>query len=143
MIKRLAYIISVSAIATLLLIIIFNIYPRYSTSFETTKIDLKTIVCEDCVENIKSALRTDAGIIKSSVSLKNKSAVVEFDEKKTGLEKIEALIVAAGYDANENIADSTAYRKLNTCCKVWGDGDNYMDIRGKKTQGCKGGCCSN
>lgn len=113
MTKRLTYILFVSAIITLLFIIIFNNFTRYSTNYETIKIELKTIVCGDCKTAIEKALKQDKGVLNVDVSLKSKSASVRFDKTKTDVHGLESRIVAAGYDANDSIADSTAYRNLN------------------------------
>ena len=141
--KRIAYVVSIAGAIFLLGFIKTIIFPEHNSEFTTAKIDLKTIVCGDCVESIKKALKSDGGVINTNVFLKTKTASVVFDEAKTNINKIESLIVKAGYDANTLIADSVAYRNLHECCKIWGDGASYMELRKNNIQGCSGGCCVN
>jgi len=141
--KRFIYILSISAVIVSSLIIITYLFQKNGSNYITEVIELNTIVCGNCVDNIKQALKHDSGIINFDVSLKTKSASVKFDKTKTDLQKIENFIVRSGYDANDKIADSNAYRELSNCCQVWGDGEDFMKLREGKKGGCKGGCCSN
>ncbi|HJY63913.1 MAG TPA: heavy-metal-associated domain-containing protein [Ignavibacteria bacterium] len=142
--KRFIYILLGSGIIILLLIIKTSIFPEYGfNTYSSEVIELKTIVCGNCVETVKQALKQDNGIINANISLEAKTLSVKYDNTKTDIEKIKNLIVNSGYDANDKIADSTAYRNLSNCCQIWGNGNDYMKMRDKKVQGCKGGCCSN
>ena len=55
-----------------------------------------------------------------NVTVKNKTAKVDYDKAKTDLSKIEGAIVMAGYQANDKPADKKAYDKLEDCCKIGG-----------------------
>lgn len=83
-----------------------------------TKIALSTIQCGTCKKTITKALKTDAGIKDINVNVDEKYVVVNFDKSKTSLDKIEGIIIAAGYDANGKKADPKAYDKLESCCKI-------------------------
>ncbi|MCI0448315.1 MAG: cation transporter [Chlorobi bacterium] len=141
--KRLIFILLFSVLITAVIIIRYSLFPEYSNNHKTEIIKLNTIVCGTCVDNVSYALKQDSGIIDFDVSLKTKSASVKFDKAKTSLQTIENYIVKSGYDANDRIADSNAYRELSNCCKIWGDDPDYMKLREGQKQGCKGGCCFN
>lgn len=58
--------------------------------------------CAGCVSAIEKALGNEAGVIKSEVDLESKSAMVESD---TSLAALISAIKAAGFEANELVAD--------------------------------------
>ncbi|MDI9394971.1 MAG: copper ion binding protein [Euryarchaeota archaeon] len=63
----------------------------------------KTIIvegmsCGHCVMGVKKAIEGIQGVKKVDVSLESKQAVVEFDEEKTDVEKIKAVIKENGYE---------------------------------------------
>ncbi len=78
---------------------------------------LPTIQCETCVQRVESAVKKVAGVKLITVELGKKLAHVNFDAKKTSLEKIETAIAAAGYDANKTKRDEAAHAKLLKCCQ--------------------------
>jgi copper chaperone len=56
------------------------------------------MTCDHCVESVRSSVMAVKGVRKVSVSLKEKKVVVEFDEQKTDLQRIEDAIVEAGFE---------------------------------------------
>jgi copper chaperone CopZ len=142
--KQFVFILFGSGIIILLLIIKTSIFPDYGLGdYETAIIELRTIVCDNCIETVKTVLSNDDGIISSKISLESKTVSVRYNKTKTTLEEIENYIVNSGYDANDKIADINAYNGLSECCKIWENGENYMKHGEKETVGCKGGCCGN
>ena len=75
-------------------------------------------MCGMCESNIKDAFSETAGIIKVNVDLEEKSGKIYFDSDKVSISQIEKQISAAGYQANNVVADKSAYDKLPRCCKV-------------------------
>jgi len=63
---------------------------------ETIKVE--GMSCGHCVMRVKKAIEGLEGVKKVDVSLENKQAVVEFDEGKTDVEKIKAVVKETGYE---------------------------------------------
>ncbi|TFH04219.1 MAG: copper chaperone [Methanosarcina sp.] len=63
---------------------------------ETIKVE--GMSCGHCVMRVKKAIEGLEGVKKVDVSLENKQAVVEFDEGKTEVEKIKAVVKETGYE---------------------------------------------
>ncbi|HII81396.1 MAG TPA: heavy-metal-associated domain-containing protein [Methanosarcina sp.] len=61
-------------------------------------IKVEGMSCGHCVMRVKKAIEGVQGVKKADVSLENKQAVVEFDEGKTDVEKIKAVIKETGYE---------------------------------------------
>ena len=87
---------------------------------EIIEIKLPTMQCGTCKKNIEGAVKKMDGIEEVNVVVKEKIAKVKFDKSKTDLNKIEGVIVSAGYQANDKPADKEAYDKLDDCCKIGG-----------------------
>lgn len=81
-------------------------------------INLPTMQCGTCKENIETAVKKLDGIESINVDKKEKVAHINYDKAKVDLEKIETTITAAGYDANNKKADPEAYKNLDDCCKL-------------------------
>ena len=84
---------------------------------KTETIKISTMVCDLCVDRLNKAIGSIDGVKSVNVDLKNKQAVVTFDESLTSLGKIEDVITATGYEANNKNADKTAFDNLPGCCK--------------------------
>ncbi len=87
---------------------------------EVIEIKLPTMQCGTCKKNIEGAVKKMDGIEEINVVVKEKIAKVKFDKSKTNLNKIEGVIVSAGYQANDKPADKNAYDNLDDCCKIGG-----------------------
>jgi len=85
---------------------------------EEVTVNLPTIQCNTCKKNITKALKKDEGIKEFKIDVEGKNAKISFDKSKTDLGKIEKLITAAGYDANDKKSDPEAYNNLDDCCKL-------------------------
>lgn len=89
-----------------------------SNTGEQMTVSLPTIQCSICKKNITKALKKDEGIKEFKIDVEGKTAKITYDKSKTEPGKIENLIVAAGYDANNKKADPDAYNNLDDCCKM-------------------------
>ncbi|MBS1552677.1 MAG: heavy-metal-associated domain-containing protein [Bacteroidetes bacterium] len=81
-------------------------------------VSLPTMQCSTCKKNIETAVKKLDGIESINVVVKEKTAHINYDKSKTDLTKIESVITAAGYDANDKKADPEAYKELDDCCKL-------------------------
>ncbi len=93
---------------------------KSSGQTEVIEINLPTMQCGTCKKNIEGAVKKMDGIEEINVVVKEKIAKVKFDKSKTDLNKIEGVIVSAGYQANDKPANKEAYDKLEDCCKIGG-----------------------
>ena len=73
-----------------------------------------------CQKTIEMGLKKVSGISHSAVDLETKTTKVIYDKEKTNLTQIEKAISELGYQANETLANSTAYDALVPCCKIGG-----------------------
>ncbi|MBX7044643.1 MAG: heavy-metal-associated domain-containing protein [Ignavibacteria bacterium] len=87
---------------------------------EIVKINLPTLQCATCKKTIETALKKVDGINSINVSVKEKTATVDFDKSKINPDKIETEITLLGYDANSKKKNEAAYEKLEDCCKIGG-----------------------
>ena len=84
------------------------------------EINLPTMMCGMCEDNIKNALNDLEGIKIVKIDVEKKVGEITFDNQKVDLTSIEKAITAIGYQANDNKADPIAYETLPKCCKVGG-----------------------
>ncbi|MBX2992063.1 MAG: heavy-metal-associated domain-containing protein [Bacteroidetes bacterium] len=90
---------------------------KQSDGVVTTSIEVKTVKCEMCVDNITKALEAVEGVTKANVDLKKKVASVQYLPSKLALAVLEHTIAEAGYDANETKRNEEVYRTLPKCCQ--------------------------
>jgi len=83
-------------------------------------IALSTIQCGMCEKTIESGMAKIDGITKFDVDLNTKVGHVTYKASVIDLASIEKAISALGYQANNTIADPTAYEALPGCCKIGG-----------------------
>lgn len=105
---------------TLLMLLFSSFGSKAESTYDnrTEEILLPTIQCNICKKTIEKAVNDIDGVMSIKVNVKNKSAVVTFDDSKTTLAAIENAVIMAGYDANESKANKEAYDKLDECCKL-------------------------
>ena len=84
---------------------------------EYVEIKLPTIHCNSCKVYIEKAVNKVEGVNYVNVVVNDKIAEVKFDNSKTELGKIEDVITAAGYRANDKPEDKKAFDNLPGCCK--------------------------
>ncbi len=76
-----------------------------------------TVQCEQCKSKIEKALFKQDGIASYKVDIKKKTTTVSWVTDRTNIENIKTMIANAGYDADDVVADETAYKRLPACCK--------------------------
>lgn len=91
---------------------------QQSEQIENLTINLPTMQCKTCKENIETAVKKLDGIREITVSVKDKFAHIDYEKSKINATQIEDAITSAGYDANDKKANPEAYNKLEDCCKL-------------------------
>ncbi|MGB9928673.1 MAG: heavy-metal-associated domain-containing protein [Methanosarcina sp.] len=59
---------------------------------------IEGIDCDHCVMRVGRAIASVQGVTEVDVNLRNKEAVVDFEETRTDLEKIKTAVREAGYN---------------------------------------------
>ncbi len=67
--------------------------------------------CPACAEGIETVLSRTEGVTEIKVNFAGKEAIVKYDEEKIDLDKIKALIKRGGYEAVEQVEDTTEKRR--------------------------------
>ena len=99
------------------LVILSNM--AFAQSKKTAEIKIQTSAeCDMCKKSIESGLAYEKGIKFSKLDVPTKVLTVTYNTDKTSPEKIKEAVSKLGYDADEVKADSAAYDKLPSCCKV-------------------------
>lgn len=82
------------------------------------QVKIKTsAVCGMCKKTIEKYLAYEKGVQSSDLDVKTKTVTVNYNPKKTDVDKIKKAINKSGYDAEETVADAKAYDQLEDCCK--------------------------
>jgi mercuric ion binding protein len=89
-----------------------------SMAAKNAEIKIKTsAVCGMCKDKIEQGLAYEKGIKDVSLDVETKVATVKYNPAKITPEEIRKAISKLGYDADEVLADKSAYEKLPGCCK--------------------------
>ncbi len=83
----------------------------------STTIAVDTMICGMCVTTLETAFNGVDGVKIATADLDAKTVLVAFDDSKISVAAIEDVIVAAGYSANNKMANPMAYDNLAACCK--------------------------
>lgn len=84
---------------------------------KTITLEMNSMQCDMCVENVTKAINSVKGVEKVEVDLDKKTATVTYNTDQTNKKAIVKAITSAGYDANKSPADKDAYDNLSPCCK--------------------------
>jgi periplasmic mercuric ion binding protein len=85
------------------------------------EVKIKTsAVCEMCKSRIERNLAFEKGVKVAILDVDTKVATIKYNPKKTDINKLKAVIVRTGYDADELPAETAGYAKLPSCCKKGG-----------------------
>lgn len=63
------------------------------------KFKVEGMSCNHCVETIRKAVGVLAGVRNVSVDLEKKEVAIDYDERRTDLERVSATIAEAGFEA--------------------------------------------
>jgi mercuric ion binding protein len=76
--------------------------------------------CGDCKERIETALNQTKGVVYAELNMETKVVEVKYNVKKTDVATLQKVLNLAGYDADDQKADSTAQKALPLCCQPGG-----------------------
>jgi len=65
---------------------------------QTIILEISGMTCGGCVRSVGNVLKALDGVAKAEVSLEKRSAVVDFDPGKVGLEQLKRSIEEAGFE---------------------------------------------
>lgn len=70
-----------------------------ATTLQLTTLQLKGMSCAACANSIEKAIQQVSGVSRVQVNFAAEQASVEYDDHRTSLEKIQAAVAEAGYEA--------------------------------------------
>ncbi len=76
------------------------------------------MTCPSCAQGIEAGLARLEGVIEARVSFPAKEAIVRFDEEKVTLGKVKAAIKRGGYEAVEQVEDTSERRRKDVRNKM-------------------------
>lgn len=76
--------------------------------------------CDMCKKRIEDGLYTQKGVIEANLNIDTKIIRIKFRNNKTTEADLRKYISSLGYNADEVIADKTAYDQLPGCCQAGG-----------------------
>jgi copper chaperone len=65
---------------------------------ETVTLGISGMTCGGCVNSVTNVLKALDGVAKADVSLEKRSAVIEYDPSKVGVEQLMRSVMEAGYE---------------------------------------------
>jgi mercuric ion binding protein len=99
-------------------VLVLTTMSAFSMGDKNVEIKIKTsAVCGMCKDRIEQGLAFEKGIKDVSLDVETKIATIKYNPTKITPDQIRKAISKLGYDADEVVADKTAYDKLPKCCK--------------------------
>ncbi len=65
---------------------------------QTVTLGISGMTCGGCVRSVTNVLKALDGVAKAEVSLEKRSAVVDYDPGKVGIERLKRSVVEAGFE---------------------------------------------
>ena len=65
---------------------------------QTVTLGISGMTCGGCVRSVTNVLTALDGVAKAEVSLEKRSAVVDYDPGKVGIEQLKRSVVEAGFE---------------------------------------------
>ena len=65
---------------------------------QTVTLGISGMTCGGCVRSVTNVLKALDGVAKADVSLEKRSAVVDYDPGKVGIEQLKRSVVEAGFE---------------------------------------------
>ncbi len=65
---------------------------------QTVTLEISGMTCGGCVRSVTNVLKALDGVKKADVSLEKRSAVVDFDPGKVGIDQLKRSVVEAGFE---------------------------------------------
>lgn len=106
-------------VLALLFVSSFGFSQKTAAKVETVVIQTSA-ECDECKERIEGALNYTKGIKFAELDVPSRKLTVKFKNDVISLAEIKKQVSLLGYNADEVLADSTAFEKLPSCCKPSG-----------------------
>jgi len=65
---------------------------------QTVTLGITGMTCGGCVRSVGNVLTALDGVVKAEVSLEKRSAMVDYDPEKVGVEQLKQSVVEAGFE---------------------------------------------
>ena len=65
---------------------------------QTVTLGISGMTCGGCVRSVTNVLKALDGVAKAEVSLEKRSAVVDYDPGKVGIDQLKRSVVEAGFE---------------------------------------------
>ena len=65
---------------------------------QTVTLGISGMTCGGCVSSVTRVLKALNGVAKAEVSLEKRSAVVDYDPGKVGIEQLKRSVIEAGFE---------------------------------------------
>jgi copper chaperone CopZ len=95
-----------------------------SFGFAQQKVNDKAVIqtpgvhCEYCKKRLENYVSRQPGILTVVADFKKKTTTVSWVKDRTNIEEVKAHIAKAGYDADDVMAEKTAYDRFPKECQV-------------------------
>ena len=90
----------------------------FSQDKKEATIKIKTsAVCDMCKDRIEQGMAYEKGVKNIVLDVDTKIVTITYNPSKTTPDDLRKAISKLGYDADNVLADKTAYNKLPACCK--------------------------
>lgn len=107
-----------------LVLVVATLFISTGVSAQKNKLEevkiITSAVCDMCKERIENGLYSQKGIVEAKLDVATKIVTIKFRSSKTNVETLRKYISGIGYNADEIVADKTAYDKLPGCCQLDG-----------------------
>lgn len=92
-------------------------FSQKATGKTETVVIMTSAECDECKERIEGSLNYTKGVKFAELDVESRKLTVKFKNDVISLEEIKKQISLLGYNADEVLADPTAFEKLPACCK--------------------------
>ncbi len=86
---------------------------------KTAKLKIKGMHCASCAVLIDKQLKKTEGVVNANTNLSNETSYIEYDEKKTGTEKLINAVKKAGYSVEIAQSNDAKTKELSRMKKVF------------------------
>ncbi|AEA42871.1 heavy-metal-associated domain-containing protein [Fluviicola taffensis] len=107
-----------NSLLLVVLLVVSNFGFGQKTTAKTETVVIQTSAeCDECKERIEGSLNYTKGVKFAELDVPSRKLTVKFKSDVISLEEIKKQISSLGYNADEVLADPTAFEKLPACCK--------------------------
>lgn len=73
--------------------------------------------CSMCKKTLETGMIREAGVYSVSLEMSTKNLIIQYNPKKTNLDKLRKAIQSIGYDADGQLGNQAAHDRLPECCQ--------------------------